>query len=327
MIQIASSKTLSLEGANIPDASLDEIVQGLIFDSDYPGHFRNNGIYTENDALYMHGKKVNIYSERDPTKIPWKGHLAIDSTGVFKDTVLLRDHIGQARKVILTAPPKDDMPIIAPGVNNSYLSAVKNDEIFSGASCTSIMFANALKAAILLHGLDDILFVVLSLDHSYTKSDELSDDKFRAKGHNAILSTSTGSGKCVIKILPELKNKLIENVRSVRVPVSTGCIGGFTLITKNQIKYKSANELLKAMEQKVESSDLKGQIGFDYSSDREQKKFRFSSASVVKSDYFCVMSNMTQIGSNSVSYEFGTDNRWSYTRSICKLSEMIADTI
>ena len=187
----------------------------------------------------LNGKEILITSEKDPTKLEWnkKGvDLVIESTGVFTTKEKLSMHLtAGAKKVILTAPPKDDLDaIVVLGVNDEVLKP--EHKIISNASCTTNCLAPMVKVLDENFGIEKGFMNTI---HSYTNDQVMLDqphkDLRRARaGAVNIIPTSTGAAKAVGKVLPHLNGKL--DGFSLRVPTPDGSITDFTVILKKEVK-------------------------------------------------------------------------------------------
>ncbi len=206
----------------------DRLAYLLRFDT-VMGRFKGE-VATDEDFLYVDGRKIHMTAERDPAVIPW-GKLGvsvvIESTGVFRTREKIARHLDAgAERVILTVPAKDEIDaMVVIGVNEEALSA--EHRIVSNASCTTNCLAPIAKI------LDDnfgIELGILSTVHAYTNDQRLADvphkdlRRSRAAPDN-IIPTSTGAARAVGKVLPRLKGKL-DGI-ALRVPVPDGSIVDF----------------------------------------------------------------------------------------------------
>jgi glyceraldehyde 3-phosphate dehydrogenase (phosphorylating) len=184
-------------------------------------------VTTDDDAMYVDGRKIVMTAERDPAAIPW-GELGVDvvveSTGVFTKRAGLEKHLaGGAGKVILTVPAKDEIDAtIVVGVNDDTLR--RGDRLVSNASCTTNCLAPIAKV---LHERFVIEEGFITTVHAYTNDQRLADvphkdlRRSRAAAQN-IIPTTTGAARAVGKVLPELQGKL--DGMAMRVPVPDGSI-------------------------------------------------------------------------------------------------------
>ncbi|MBS3084952.1 type I glyceraldehyde-3-phosphate dehydrogenase [Candidatus Pacearchaeota archaeon] len=225
------------------------------------------------DFIKIGNKKIQIFSEKDPEKLPWKNmgiDIVIESTGFFTGRADAEKHIkAGAKKVIISAPAKNPDKTIVFGVNEDSIG--KTDKIYSMASCTTNGLAPVAK---ILHEKFGIKKGFMTTVHAYTSSQKIVDgpDKKLRRGRagaiNIVLTTS-GATKAVIEVMPELKGKI--DGLAMRVPVPSGSIVDFvaelekTPKNKEEINNtfkKEANgklkEILEYTEDEIVSSDIIG---------------------------------------------------------------------
>jgi len=222
------------------------------------------------DLIVVNGKAIRVFSQKDPSLIPW-GKLNVDvvveSTGIFRTKEAILKHIGAgAKKVLLSAPSKDDVKTIVMGVNERDIK--KSDVLLSNASCTTNCLAPIAK---ILEDNFGIKSAFMTTVHAYTADQRLVDaphDDFR-RGRSAaanIIPTSTGATKSVAEVIPTLKGKM--SGIALRVPVVTGSITDFVALVgkkvdKDELKklfIKNAKGPMKGIlelsEEKIVSSDI-----------------------------------------------------------------------
>lgn len=205
------------------------------------------------EALIINGKKVNVYKERSPENLPWKSlnvDIVIECTGIFLTRELANKHIiAGAKKVILSAPAKDDdIKTIVIGINEHLIDGTET--IISNASCTSNAVAPMIKL------LDDNFVIEqahVTTVHSYTNDQSLHDaphrDLRRARaGALSIIPTSTGAAKAITQIFPTLEGK-IEGY-AIRVPVPDGSLIDVCAIVKKEATVESINKVFLTEAQK-----------------------------------------------------------------------------
>ena len=184
-------------------------------------------------TMLVDGKKIQVYSDRDPAALPW-GKLGVDvvveSTGVFNDAKKAVAHIeAGAKKVVLTAPGKNEDITVVMGVNESKYDAAKH-HIISNASCTTNCLAPVAKV------LDDKFGIkrgLMTTVHSYTNDQRILDrdhkDFRRARAAAAsMIPTTTGAAKAVSLVLPQLAGKL--NGFAIRVPTANVSLFDFVFL-------------------------------------------------------------------------------------------------
>jgi len=209
-------------------------------------------VSADETALYIDGTKINAYTERDPSKLPWgdlKVDVVLESTGVFTTREKAGLHLeAGARKVVISAPAKSaDIKTIVLGVNDEELAA--SDTILSNASCTTNCLAPMVKI------IDDNLGIesgLMTTVHAYTADQKIQDAphrdlrRARAAAQN-IVPTTTGAAIAVTKVLPHLKGKL--DGMAMRVPTITGSITDFTCVVKKATTKEEVNGFFKAASQ------------------------------------------------------------------------------
>ncbi|MCL4513050.1 MAG: type I glyceraldehyde-3-phosphate dehydrogenase [Candidatus Eremiobacteraeota bacterium] len=229
------------------------------YDSTY-GKF-NGEVKAENNDLVINGKKIQVLSEKDPGKLPWKSlnvALVVESTGIFTDAEKAKAHLtAGARKVIISAPAKNEDITLVLGVNENQYDPSKH-HIISNASCTTNCLAPVTKVLDDEFGLDKGLMATI---HSYTNDQRILDlphkdlRRARSAGLN-IIPTTTGAAKAVGLVMPGLKGRF--DGYSLRVPTPTVSIVDFTGITKKQITKESVNQAFK----KAAEGRMKGILEF-----------------------------------------------------------------
>ncbi|WP_203248712.1 type I glyceraldehyde-3-phosphate dehydrogenase [Sporosarcina beigongshangi] len=205
-------------------------------------------ISAEGNSLVVNGKNIKVYAERNPADLPW-GELGIDvvidSTGVFTDREGLNKHIeAGAKRVILSAPAKGDIPMLVMGVNHETYDAA-NDTIVSNASCTTNCLAPIVKVLNDKFGIERGMMTTV---HSYTNDQKILDlphsdyRRARAAAENMI-PTTTGAASAVTKVIPALAGKL--DGMAVRVPTPNVSLVDFVADLKQDVTVEEVNATLK----------------------------------------------------------------------------------
>ena len=212
-------------------------------------HGRFNGtVNTYAEGIEVNGKKIKILSEKDPALLPWKAHnidVVLESTGRFVDEAGAGKHItAGARKVVISAPAKGNIPTVVLGVNDDSITG--NETILSNASCTTNCLAPMAKAIDDAFGMEQGF---ISTIHAYTADQRLQDaphsDLRRARSAAlSIIPTSTGAAKAVGLVLPHLKGKL-DGI-ALRVPTPDGSLTDLTCIVRKETTAEEVNKVLKA---------------------------------------------------------------------------------
>ncbi len=229
----------------------------LKYDSVYGPLSKNLSAREENEPdtdiigyLTVENKEIPVYSQKDPTKLPWGDfHVdaVIESTGAFTKAEDLQKHIAAgAKSVILSAPFKDDggNPTYVLGVNLSK-DATQVENIVSNASCTTNCIA---PVAQIMHEAFGIEKAMMTTIHGYTSDQRIQDGghrdyrRARAAGEN-IIPTSTGATKAAALAIPDLKG--IFNGLAIRVPVPVGSLSDFTFLVKKDTTTEEVNQTLE----------------------------------------------------------------------------------
>jgi len=262
-------------------------------------------VSVEGSALVVDGKKIPIFAEKDPSKLPW-GDLGVDivleSTGVFRDRESCEKHLqGGAKKVLLSAPPKNELDaMIIVGVNDDMLKP--EHKIVSNASCTTNCLAPMVKV---LHDNFGIVKGLMTTVHAYTNDQRILDlphkDLRRARAAAvSIIPTTTGAAKAIGKIIPDLNGKL--NGMAMRVPVSDGSATDFVAELKREV---SAEEINAAMKKAAEG-ELKGIL--EYCEDP------IVSIDVVGNPASCIFDSLSTMTIGNIAKVIGWyDNEWGYS--------------
>jgi glyceraldehyde 3-phosphate dehydrogenase len=238
----------SLEVVAVNDLTSPETLAHLLkYDSThgkYPGSVRLDGT-----RLVVDGHPIEVLAEKDPTKLPWKSlgePIVLESTGVFTRRAQCEQHLAAgARKVLLSAPPKDDVDaMVVLGVNEGTLRP--SHRIVSNASCTTNCLAPLAKV---LHDAFGIERGFMNTVHAFTNDQRILDlphkDLRRARtASENIIPTTTGAARSVGKVLPALAGRL--DGLSLRVPVKDGSIVDLTAVLSRPATVAEVNAALRA---------------------------------------------------------------------------------
>lgn len=205
-------------------------------------------VEAEENFLIIDGKKVQLFAERDPKKLPWKDlkiDVVLECTGVFTDFKDASQHIeAGAKKVIISAPAKgDDVRTIVYGVNDETLK--KDDKVISVGSCTTNCLAPVVKALNDAIGIEKGFMTTI---HAYTNDQNVVDnshkDLRRARAcAMSMIPTSTGAAKAIGLVLPELKGKLDGG--AIRVPTANVSMVDLNFIAKKETSIEEVNNILR----------------------------------------------------------------------------------
>ncbi len=236
----------------------DYLAYMLQYDSVH-GHFKGE-IKVEAGALFINGKKIRLTQERDPANLKWAdvcAEVVIESTGLFLDAATAQKHLDAgAKKVILSAPSKDDTPMFVYGVNHKTYAG---QAIISNASCTTNCLAPIAKV---LHDKWGIKRGLMTTVHAATATQKTVDGPSAKdwRGGRGILEniipSSTGAAKAVGVVIPELNKKLTG--MSFRVPTSDVSVVDLTCELEKEASYEEIKAEMKAQSQGA----LKGILGY-----------------------------------------------------------------
>jgi len=275
----------------------------------YPGEVK-----AAEDSIVVDGKKVKVFAEREPSKIPWRDlgvDIVIESTGLFTDATKAAAHLkGGAKKVIISAPAKNEDITIVLGVNEDSYQPEKHN-IISNASCTTNCIAPVVKV---LHQNFGVVKGLMTTIHAYTNDQRLLDTfhkdlrRARAAALN-IVPTTTGAARAVTQVIPELKGRL--HGLALRVPTATVSLVDLVADLEKEV---SAEEVNKALE-KAAAGDLKGIMEY-CTEPLVSIDFKGNPASSIV-DAPTTMA----IGDNMVKVLAWYDNEWGYS---CRLGDLAA---
>lgn len=218
----------------------------LKYDSNH-GRFPGT-VEVDGTNLIVNGKTIPVTAERDPKNLPWGKlgvEIVLESTGFFVDEAGAGGHLtAGAKKVVISAPAKGNIPTVVLGVNEDTLTG--QETILSNASCTTNCLAPMAKV------LDDAFGIekgFITTVHAYTSDQNIQDaphkDLRRARAAAvSIIPTSTGAAKAVGLVLPHLNGKL-DGI-AMRVPTPTGSLTDLTVVVKKEVTAEQVNAAMKA---------------------------------------------------------------------------------
>jgi len=287
------------------------------FDSTY-GRY-NGTVEAEDNALLIDGRKITSFSERDPGRINWGDagvDIVVESTGIFTDATKAAGHIkGGAKKVIISAPAKNEDITVVLGVNDDQYDSSAH-HVVSNASCTTNCVAPMAKVLHDNFGIDSAL---MSTIHAYTNDQNILDqnhsDLRRARAAaNSIIPTTTGAAKAVTIVIPELEGKI--DGMAYRVPVITGSV---TDLTVKLTKDASLTDVNEAFRQASMSEGLHGILGY-------------SDEPLVSVDYIgnsnsCTIDSLatSAVGDGFVKVVGWYDNEWGYSSRTADLANFMLE--
>jgi glyceraldehyde 3-phosphate dehydrogenase len=267
------------------------------------------------DEILVDGKSFKALAERDPAALPWKelgADVVLESTGIFTDATKARAHVDAgAKKVVISAPAKNEDVTIVMGVNHDEYDAAAHT-IISNASCTTNCLAPMAKV---LNDTFGIQRGMMTTIHAYTQDQNLQDGphkdlrRARAAALN-IVPTSTGAAKAISLVIPALKGKL--DGYSLRIPVPTGSATDLTVTLSRETSVAEVNEAMKA----AAEGALKGYLV--YTEDE------IVSTDIVTDPASCIFdSGLTKVIGDQVKVVGWYDNEWGYSNRLVDLVALV----
>ncbi len=281
------------------------------------GNLQDDISATEN-SIKVNKDEFRVFSEKDPSLIPWEevgAEIVIESTGRFTKAEDARKHLrGSVKKVIISAPAKEEDITIVLGVNEEMYDAA-NHHIISNASCTTNCLAPVAKV---IHEKFVIKNALMNTIHSYTNDQQLLDlphkDLRRARAAAlSMIPTSTGAAKAVALVIPELKGKF-DGI-SVRVPTPNVSLVDVVMNVEKETSTEEVNQVLKD----AANEELKGILAF---SEEPLVSIDFRgnpNSSIVDAE------NTKVIGGTCIKILSWYDNEWGYSCRVRDLVKYIAD--
>jgi glyceraldehyde 3-phosphate dehydrogenase len=277
------------------------------------GNLKHN-ITAGSDCIQIDGRSVRVFAEKDPAKLPWESvgaQVVIESTGRFTDANDARKHVrGPVKKVIISAPAKNEDVTLVLGVNEQTYDPAKH-HIISNASCTTNCLAPIAKV---VHDTFKIVSGTMTTIHSYTNDQVILDfphkDLRRARAAAvSMIPTSTGAAKALHLVIPELKGKL--DGFAMRVPTPNVSVVDLVAFVEKKTTAEEVNAALKSASQ---NGSLKGYLGYE-EEELVSADFRGDSRSSI------VDALMTRVvGGNCVKVISWYDNEWGYS---CRVRDLI----
>jgi glyceraldehyde 3-phosphate dehydrogenase len=261
VLRAAIEKGVSVLAINDPFIDVDYMVYMFKYDSTH-GRFKGE-VKAAGGALVVNGQSIQVFTERDPTAIPWKKvgvEYVIESTGVFTTIEKANLHLGAdngAKKVVITAPSAD-APMFVMGVNNEKYD--KSMNVISNASCTTNCLAPLAKVINDNFGIEEGLMTTVHAVTATQKTvDGVSGKAWRdGRGANQnIIPAATGAAKAVGKVIPELNGKLTG--MAFRVPTPDVSVVDLTCRLKKEASYDEIKAVVKAAS---ETPQWKGILGY-----------------------------------------------------------------
>ena len=277
-----------------------------------------NKITAGEDTISIDGKVIKVFKEKDPASLPWDSvgaQVVIESTGRFTDAVDAKKHLrGSVKKVIISAPAKNEDLTVVLGVNDEKYDPAKH-HIVSNASCTTNCLAPIAKV---VNDNFKIISGTMTTIHSYTNDQVILDfphkdlRRARAAAINMI-PTTTGAAKALKLVIPELGGKL--DGFSMRVPTPNVSVVDLVAFVEKKTTKEEVNAALKKAS---ESGPLKGYLGFE-ENELVSSDFKGDSRSSIVD-----ASLTTIVGGNCVKVISWYDNEWGYSSRVHDLINLMA---
>lgn len=277
-------------------------------------------IIAEEEALVINGKRVQLVSSRDPLQLPWKElgvDIVIEATGKFnaRDKAALHIEAG-AKKVILTAPGKNEDITVVLGVNDDKLDINKH-EVISNASCTTNCLAPVTKVLNDAFGIENGLMTTV---HAFTTDQNNLDnphkDMRRARScAQSIIPTSTGAAKALALVLPELEGKI--HGMALRVPTPNVSLVDLVVDLKQNVTIEMVNNAFR----EASKGDMKGIVRFT-TEPLVSVDFNTSSESAIVDGLSTIV-----IGDRKVKVLAWYDNEWGYSARVVDLAKKVGNAL
>jgi glyceraldehyde 3-phosphate dehydrogenase len=288
------------------------------YDSTYG---RYDGEVSAGDGeITIDGHTIKAFSEKDPAALPWKDlgvDIVIESTGIFTDAEKAKAHLAAgARKVIISAPAKNEDVTIVLGVNEAKYDPEQH-HIVSNASCTTNGLALPAKVVWDCFGIEHGLMTTV---HSYTNDQNVLDvvhkdlRRARSAGQN-IIPTTTGAAKALALVIPELKGKF--DGFSLRVPTPTVSVIDFVAVTSQPVTAESVNQALR----EAADGPMQGLLGYT-----EEPLVSMDFKGDERSSIVDAASTMVT-GDNLLKVIAWYDNEWGYSCRVADLAKYMADRL
>jgi glyceraldehyde 3-phosphate dehydrogenase len=266
-------------------------------------------IHAEGDSIVVDGKKVKVFAQKDPALLDWESmgvQVVVESTGRFTDANEAKKHMrGTVKKVIISAPAKNEDLTIVLGVNQDKYDPAKHN-IISNASCTTNCLAPVVKV---LNDTFGIVSGLMTTIHSYTNDQVILDfphsDLRRARAAAlSMIPTSTGAAKALKLVIPEMAGKL--DGFAIRVPTPNVSVVDLTFVAAKPVTAESVNAAVKAAS---EHGPMKGILGYE-TNELVSSDFKGDPRSSIFD------SLLTKVVGNTVKIISWYDNEWGYSNRV-----------
>ena len=307
----------------IADKELDFVAVNDLTDSKTLAHLLkydsilgnlHHDIRAEKDSISVDGKRIRVFAEKDPAKLDWASvgaQVVVESTGRFTDATQAKAHLGTSvKKVIISAPAKNEDLTVVLGVNENSYDPAKH-HVISNASCTTNCLGPIAKV---VHDNFKIQCGTMTTIHSYTNDQVILDfphkDLRRARAAAlSMIPTSTGAAKAIYLVIPDLKGKL--DGFAMRVPTPNVSVVDLVVFVEKKTTVEEVNGALKKAS---EAGPLQGYLGYE-EAELVSMDYRGDSRSSI------VDAPMTRVvAGNCVKVIAWYDNEWGYS---CRVRDLI----
>ncbi len=311
VFRAAAGRNIEIVAVNDLPQPTEALAHLLKYDS-ILGKFSSK-VEAKEGALVVDGKEVKVLSYKSPAEIPWKDlgvEVVIESTGVFRDRPKAQMHLDAgAKKVIISAPAKDEDITIVMGVNNEKYDKAK-DNIISNASCTTNCLAPPAKV---LRDNFGIVHGLMTTIHSYTNDQRILDlvhkDLRRARAAAlSMIPTTTGAAKAIGLVIPELKGKM--DGFAIRVPTPNVSVVDLVCVVEKDTSVEEVNQAMK----KAANGELKGILEYCTEPLVSKDFNEIPASSILDSEFTKV------IDKRLVKLLAWYDNEWGYS---CRVVDLI----
>jgi glyceraldehyde 3-phosphate dehydrogenase len=319
VLRAARERSPELDIVAVNDITTPDMLAHLLKYDSVLGRFPGT-VAADADSITVDGHTIKVLAERDPQRLPW-GDLGVDivieSTGLFSDALRAKGHIDAgARKVVITAPAKNEDITICMGVNDSLYNPAEH-HVISNASCTTNCLAPVAKVLNDSFGIDTGFMTTV---HAYTKDQMILDapheDKRRARAAAlSIIPTTTGAAKAVALVLPELKGKF--HGMSLRVPVPDVSLVDLTATLSKSATVDDVNGEMR----EAASGKLEGILAVS-----EEQLVSMDFLHDPHSSIFDAPSTMV-LGDHTVKVLAWYDNEWGYSCRVVDLVNLIVSRL
>jgi len=307
-----------VEFVAVNDLTDPEVLAYLLkYDSNY-GLFEAD-VDSTDDSIIVNGKEIKVFADKDPANLPWGDlgiEIVIESTGFFTDAKLAKKHLDAgAKKVIISAPAKNEDLTVVIGVNEDSYDPDKH-HIISNASCTTNCLAPVAKVLSDNFGIEKGLMTTI---HSYTGNQHILDAPVSYKnitrgraGALNLVPTTTGAAKAISLVMPELKGKF--HGMAIRVPTPTVSLVDLTVNVSRDVTAEEVNAAMK----EAAAGPMKGILEYNETPLVSMDLKGNSHSSIFDANYTSVMQG------NLVKVLSWYDNEWGYAQRIIEMAIYMA---